>query len=134
MTIEENKGDETFMSMHEYVTKPQYRSLPDGRPIEGAAMNTEKEWMERLSIFSSSPYLQQMSKAVSDFERFALTIQQHHNLTEAYSITEVMEACKEVCSHLPVPSLQTMNALAGGSDKKLIRDFIRELGKVTKEL
>lgn len=93
-------------------------------------MNTE-EWIQRLAPLTTSPYLQQIAQAAADFESFAITIRLHHNLAKAYSIGEVMLACKEVCAHQGVPSLQTMDALAGGHNTTLIRDFICELGKIT---
>lgn len=92
-------------------------------------MNTD-EWTQHLAILTSSPYLLHMAQAAAGFERLAYTISLKHNLSQAYSVVEVMEACKEVCSHQLVPSLQTMYALAG-SDKTLLREFIVELGKIT---
>lgn len=83
-----------------------------------------------ISMLLSPLQQAQMSQA-AEFQALATGVMVQYNLRGAYSQQEVMAACKEVCSHCPENPIQTMRTLAIAGDKKLTRDFIRELAKVT---
>ena len=94
----------------------------------------------KKSFASLSPetlsFVQQYSRMAgqsAEFERMASTIRSNYRLNGAYSLEEVMQACKEVCSHWPVPAQRTMSILAYGGDKGVIRDFVWELAALSKE-
>lgn len=86
-----------------------------------------------MPLFALPPQQQWAVKEYAEFEQLAGQIRYSYRLNTAYSIHEVLEACKEVCTHYPSRGLDTMAILANGQNKTVIRDFIKELAAIQKE-